>query len=90
MSGSRSSLLLVAEKIVDVSMAFKDVDDLEAPGVIAEEDHIPFERKATNVGAQFRARSAHHGVERGELVTLRAQFCDESLCEVDAAAPSAI
>jgi hypothetical protein len=56
MSGSRSSLLLVAEKIVDVSMAFKDVDDLEAPGVIAEEDHIPFERKARNVSGRSSGR----------------------------------
>lgn len=68
----RSAPLLVAEKAFDVAMAFEDADDLEAPRVIAEEDHIPLERKAANVGAQLGARPAHLGFECGELVTLRA------------------
>src|SRR6185312_13311103 len=67
-------------------MTLEDVDHLEAPRMIAEEDHITLERKAANVGAQLGSRPAYRSFERSQLVTLPAQIPHESLCGGDAAA----
>src|SRR6185437_12943049 len=67
-------------------MTLEDVDHLEAPRMIAEEDHITLERKAANVGAQLGSRPAYRSFERSQRVTLPAQIPHESLCGGDAAA----
>jgi hypothetical protein len=49
-----NSLLFIVSKMpFDVAMTLKDIHHLENFAFIAEEDHVPLEVRATNVGPQL-------------------------------------
>ena len=59
-------------------MAFEHIDHLKCVVVIAEEDHIALERKASDVRSEFRPGAPKDTRQSGERSALRLKFINKS------------
>lgn len=67
-----------AKQRVDISMAFRDMDDFHVFSVIAEENDIGSAHDAADVRAQFGPCLSEHSGEQSDLTTSRADSVDNS------------
>jgi hypothetical protein len=68
------SLFIISKMAFNVAMAFENADDFKHIGKISKENHIAFESKASDVGAQFRPRPPQCSWQGRELAALLAKL----------------
>lgn len=69
------------KQLVDVAVSLDDVDYLKTFVDIAEEDDVSLERRAADIGTQFRPCSAEGAGEVGQCPAFLPEFPDKATAD---------